>query len=137
MIRKPKFMNNTDILKANYRKACDAYLHRFCELIEMDIHYADWVDVGYVAEIGDYYVDMADIIVAVENNIGYNTFIKWYDYNLRCGSLDLHTCNLQSWLRGCPTYSEEKLQEIEAVLDRMQENHNELERLIREAREAI
>lgn len=94
MIRKPKFMN-TNTLKDNYRKACDAYLQRFCELIEMDMHYADWVDVGGIAEIGDYYVSMQDMMTAVEHNIGYNEFIKWYDY-----TMSNRYCNLQSWLRG-------------------------------------
>ena len=94
MIRKPKFMN-TNILKDNYKKACDAYLQRFCELIEMDMYYADWVDVGGVAEIGDYYVSMQDMMTAVENNIGYEQFIKWYDY-----TMSNRYCNLYSWLRG-------------------------------------
>jgi hypothetical protein len=96
MIRKPKFMNNTvKKLQHDYKAACDAYLHRFCELIEMDIYYADWVDVGGVAEIGDYYVSMQDIITAVEHNVGYEQFIKWYDY-----IMSNNYCNLHSWLRG-------------------------------------
>lgn len=103
MIRKPKYMNS---LKDNYKKACDAYLQRFCELIEMDMHYADWVDVGGVAEIGDYYVSMQDIITAVEHNVGYDKFIKWYDYTLRADSIGLPTPNLDSWLRGCPVCKE-------------------------------
>lgn len=134
MIRKPKLMNT---LRDNYKKACDAYLHRFCELIEMDTHYADWVDVGGTAEIGDYYVSMQDMITAVEHNVGYEQFIKWYDYNLRAGGLCLHTCNLDAWLKGCPTYSEEQMKRIEEALDRIQKDQEELDRLIKETKEVI
>lgn len=138
MIRKPKYMNRqTQTLKENYRKACDGYLHRFCELIEMDIHYADWVDVGGVAEIGDYYVSMQDMITAVENNVGYEQFIEWYDYTLRAGALSLPTPNLYAWLRGCPRYSEETLLGIEAAQTRVRDAEEELERRIKEAKEAI
>lgn len=136
MIRRPKFMN-TQTLKDNYKKACDAYLQRFCELIEMDMHYADWVDVGGVAEIGDYYVSMQDIMTAVENNIGYEQFIKWYDYTMRVGMLELPTCNLANWLRGCPRYSEETLLGIEAAQTRVRDAEEELERRIKEVKEAI
>lgn len=127
----------TQVLKESYRKACDGYLHRFCELIEMDIHYADWVDVGGVAEIGDYYVSMQDMITAVENNVGYEQFIEWYDYTLRAGALSLPTPNLDAWLRGCPTYSEVQMKGIEDILDRMQKDQEELDRRIKEAKEAI
>lgn len=134
MIRKPKLMNT---LRDNYKKACDAYLHRFCEFIEMDTHYADWVDVGGIAEIGDYYVSMQDMITAVEHNVGYEQFIKWYDYTLRVGVLGLPTCNLSNWLKGCPTYSEEQMKRIEEALDRIQKDQEELDRLIKETKEVI
>lgn len=123
-----------DTLRDNYKKACDAYLHRFCELIEMDIHYADWVDVGGIAEIGDYYVSMQDMITAVEHNVGYEQFIKWYDYILRVGMLELPTCNLSNWLRGCPTYSEDTLLGIEAARARVRDAEEELERRIKEVK---
>jgi hypothetical protein len=103
----------------------------------MDMHYADWVDVGGVAEIGDYYVSMQDIITAVEHNVGYNEFIKWYDYTLRVGMLELPTCNLRNWLRGCPRYSEETLLGIEAAQTRVRDAEEELERRIKKVKEAI
>jgi hypothetical protein len=132
MIRKPKFM---DTLRDNYKKACDAYLHRFCELIEMDTHYADWVDVGGIANIGDYYVSLQDMITAVEHNVGYEQFIKWYDYTMRVGMLGIPTCNLNNWLKGCPTYSEETLLGIEAARVRVRDAEEELERRLKEVYE--
>ena len=128
---------NRQTLKDNYKKACDAYLQRFCELIEMDTHYADWVDVGGVAEIGDYYVGMQDIITAVEHNIGYDKFIEWYDYNLRAGVFELPTPNLDAWLRGCPRHCEETLLGIEAAQTMVRNAEEELERRVREAKQAL
>ena len=127
----------TQTLKDNYKKACDGYLQKFCELIEMDMHYTDWVDVGGVAEIGDYYVSMQDMITAVENNVGYEQFIKWYDYTLRAGALSLPTQNLDAWLRGCPRYSEETLLGIEAAQTMVRDAEEELERRIKEVKEAV
>lgn len=139
MIRKNiKEMNNkANALRLNYKKACDAYLERFCELIEMDMHYAEWVDVGGVAEIGDYYVSIQDMITAVEHDVPCDKFFEWYDYTIRVGMLELPTCNLDAWLRGCPIYSEEQMKGIEDVLDRMQKDQEKLDRLIKEAKEAL
>ena len=49
----------------------------------------------------------------------------------------MHTCNLDAWLKGCPTYSEGHMKGIEDVLDRMQRDQEELDRRIKEAKEAI
>ena len=138
MIRKPKFMS-TDVkkLRYDYKKACDAYLHRFCELIEMDRHYADWVDVGGIAEVGDYYVGMQDIITAVEGNVGYEQFIKWYDYTLKCGMSDLHHLNLEHWLQGCPRYTEEHFLKLEELRKKRDDAEQELQDLINSYKEEI
>lgn len=132
MIRKNiKEMNSkADGLRLNYKKACDAYLERFCELIEMDLHYAEWVDVGGIANIGDYYVSMLDMITAVEHDVPCDKFLEWYDYTIRVGMLDLPTCNLENWLKGCPKYSDESLARIKEVRE-------ELNRLTKEAKEAL
>lgn len=139
MIRKNiKEMNSkANALRLNYKKACDAYLERFCELIEMDMHYAEWVDVGGVAEIGDYYVSMQDMITAVEHDVPCDKFLEWYDYTLRVRMLDLPTCNLENWLRGCLRYSEETLLGIEAAQTMVRDAEEELERRIKEAKEVI
>lgn len=122
-------------LQYDYKKACDAYLHRFCELIEMDRHYADWVDVGGIAEIGDYYVGMQDIITAVEKNVGYEQFIKWYDYTLRCDAVNLTHCNLHSWLHNCPVYSDEQITRLENACKALNEAKAEFKRVSAEVRE--
>lgn len=127
---KEKMNYKAEILKSDYKKACDAYLHRFCELIEMDEYYADWIDLGATAEVGDYVVSMQDIMTVVENNINYGKFIEWYDYTMRVGMLGLHTCNLKSWLNGCPTHSEDCLEKIESI-------RAELDRLIDEEKNKV
>lgn len=124
-------------LRLNYKKACDAYLERFCELIEMDMHYADWVDVGGVAEIGDYYVSMQDMITAVEHDVPCDKFLEWYDYTIRVGMLDLPAYNLENWLRGCPRYSDEKLTGLEKAKKNVDEYRAVFEQMIKEAKEAI
>lgn len=134
MIRKHKFMN-INKLKTDYRKACDAYLERFCELIEMDMHYADWVDVGGVANIGDYYVSMQDMITAVEHNVCYEQFIKWYDYTVRCATANLSGCNLYNWLHNCPVYTDEQIERLEKACKAANDARAEYKRVSAEVRE--
>lgn len=129
-------MNNTvKKLQHDYKAACDAYLHRFCELIEMDVHYADWVDVGGIAEIGDYYVGMQDIITAVEHNVGYEQFIKWYDYTLRCDAVKLTHCNLYNWIHNCPVYTDEQIERLEKACKAMNDARAEYKKVSVEVRE--
>ena len=138
MIRKnikEKMNYKAEILKSDYKKACDAYLHRFCELIEMDEYYADWVDVGGIAEIGDYYVSMQDMITAVENNITYNKFIEWYDYTLRCNAVNLTHCNLYNWLHNCPVYTDEQIERLEKACKAMIDAKAEYKKVSAEVRE--
>lgn len=92
-------------LKKGYQDACDAYLHAFCKQMGISEEDAEWISVGAYAQVADFTVSMQTIIDAIEHGVSFDTFIEWYDYDLICAQFGLRTCNLRSWIKGCPRYS--------------------------------
>lgn len=115
----------------NHNSACWAYTHAFCEKHEYDIDGIYWVgkNVGGIAEINGYYVDLETIRVDVDSLCSEDEFLKWYDYCLRIGTLGAATPNFDSWLRKCPIRSEAEILEMEktrAKIEELEENLREM-----------
>lgn len=90
-------MNKSELFE-NYQKACNDYLHAFCDkhdfLYEEDCWVAD--QPGTVALIGDFFVGMETIITDINEDAPEDEFIKWYD-----GQMNDDSCimNFHAWLR--------------------------------------
>jgi hypothetical protein len=122
--------NNDDYdmnAKELYELGCDAYLQQFCEKHGYYYERNCWVagDIGGIACINDYFVDMATIRVDVDENVEENEFIEWYDYCLQANEYGLTTPNYSSWVKGCPRTSKAKFNEFASLKE-------ELNRLIEE-----
>jgi hypothetical protein len=115
-------------LKKNYNKACNAYLSAFCCLTGLDN--GGWVgsEPGGILQAGDYFIGMADLIVAVENKLDLDAFLEWYDYGCIVGT---GAPNLKSWIAGCPRKSQSELDEIEATRKRIMELEDELKEMLK------
>lgn len=83
----------------NFTKACNDYLHAFCD--KHDFYYEDcwWVSdqPGTIAMVGDYFVSMDTILVDINNDAPEEEFLKWYDYSLTCD--DDYCMNFSTWLK--------------------------------------
>lgn len=107
-------------LRLNYNAACNAYLAAFCEKHGYDYDPGTWVgnDSGGIAEVGDLFVRMTDILADIDRDAPEDEYIKYYDYCLRVGSIadgKLETPNYDSWLRGCPRMDEEQIARLEEL----------------------
>ncbi|MGN0045673.1 hypothetical protein [Alistipes indistinctus] len=123
-------------LKSDYINACNAYLKAFCEMYGFD-YYPDFCigdEVGGVIELGDYFVNINTIRTAVDKGVPREEFVKWYDYCMDCGSLGIPSPNFDSWLRGCPRMSDEKIRELMERHHKIEELKEELRKLIEEKR---
>ena len=118
-------------LKQNYEKACNDYLKAFALKHDFDLSDCFWVanDVGTVCSIGDYFVDMVTIRIDIDRDAPVDEWIEWYDYTLRLGMLDAPYPNYDSWLRGCPIKSEEEIQAMEAMREKIQGLKDELKKM--------
>lgn len=102
--------------RAMYTLGCIEYLRLFCEKHGFD--YEDtkdsWVgnEVGGVACVGDYFVDMGVIIADIEMDAPEHEFMEWYDYCLDANEFGLVAPNFKSWIKGCPRTSEETLEHL-------------------------
>ena len=107
-------------LRLNYNAACNAYLAAFCEKHGYDYDPAAWVgnDPGGIAEVGDLFVSMADMLTDIDRDAPEEEYIKYYDYCMRVGAIangELETPNYDSWLRGCPRLDEEQFRRMEEL----------------------
>ena len=98
-VRKNIKEDSVKALKWAYMSACDAYLEQFCKQMEFDIAEALWYEYGSIAKVGEIYISMHNIMVAVEKNVSYCKFIQWCDYCAASGVEDLTTCKLDNWLK--------------------------------------
>ena len=122
----------------DYTVACNQLLRLFCDKHEYDYDPMGWVagEPGTIASIGDYFVDMATIIADIKMEAPEDEFLKWYDYTLELGTINptIPTPNYESWLRGCPRYSEEHIASLRRSAQRVEEAKQALEELIRETK---
>lgn len=127
-------------LSSAYREACNNYLSAFADKHGFDMVDCAWVsdEPGGVAIIGDYYSNMADIVTDIDKNAPVKEWFAWYNYTLECNDLGMpNVCNYQSWLRGCPRYSEEKLEEIRSLKRKLEMSRKILEIAIRDSETTI
>lgn len=70
---------------------------------------------GVLCVSDDLFFGFDDMRYCIDNKVWNEDLMQWYDYCVRVNLIDgdLHTPNLDYWLKGCPRYSEEQLQEIE------------------------
>lgn len=113
-------MNKSHIklLKDSYADACDKYLQAFCANYEFQYERDAWVanEVGTIANVGDYFFGFDVIKYCVDNDLkDYNELLEWYDYTLNCGQLGLSTPNFESWHKGCPRVSDNKMEQLLAM----------------------
>ena len=100
-----------------YELGCDAYLQHFCNKHGYYYERDCWVgnDVGGVACIGDYFVDMVTIRTDIDQEAPEEEFIKWYDYCISAKEFGLTMPNFRSWLSGCPRTSDETFEKFRAM----------------------
>ena len=73
---------------------------------------------GGIAEVGDLFVSMADMLTDIDRDAPKEEYIKYYDYCMRVGGIcdgKLNTPNYDSWLRGCPRMDEEQIARLEEL----------------------
>lgn len=91
-------------LREKYNDACNAYLSALLEKWELTGYYY-WIadEIGGLCSLpDDNVISMQDIIYCYENDISYNEFIKWLDYNMAAREFNFNNINLKSWHKGCP-----------------------------------
>ena len=128
-------MSRNNKAKTLYEEGCNLYLHLFCEKHGFNAEHPDtyWVanDIGGVAFIGDYTVSMDVMRYDIDHDIAEDQWIRWYDYSSECCTLGLTYPNFQSWLKGCPTYSQEQLDKVKRLRHNVHEAQLMLEDFIK------
>lgn len=123
-------MGQSKKAKLLYEEGCNLYLRLFCEKHDFDADSNDvyWVanDIGGVAAIGDYYVNMGDMRLDIDKDAPTDEFFQWYDYSVEAYSLGLSAPNYKSWLMGCPRqYAEmERIRKMKDEVNKIVEQYN-------------
>ena len=127
-----EIMEKEDVRK-RYEAACNGYLRLFCRKHGYGFDPDSWAagDVGGVACVdGCCYVGMDVLRTDIDSDAPEDELLKWYDYCMRMGALDVPSPSFGSWLKGCPRRTEEELLYLE-------KKRKELEVLKREFRELV
>lgn len=128
-------MSKKNKAKTLYEEGCNLYLHLFCEKHRFNAEHPEtfWVanNIGGVAFIGEYPVDMEIMRYDIDNDIPEDQWLRWHDYSLECTALGLTSPNYKSWLKGCPTYSQEQLDEVKRLRHNVHEAQCILEDFIK------
>jgi len=95
----------------SYDVAANNLAKEFVEQIEFCWDDCYWIggDYGGMLSMGDYFINMQDIIDGLRYNASCDDFIKWYDYTLDAYGTDTPVPNFKNWLKGCPRASDEEL----------------------------
>ena len=102
-------------LKEEFEQIANKYANKLVEMYffekDCDKPYFYWVsdEAGSILAVSDYYFNFDDIRYIVDNNVPFDTWLDWYDYNLAITDLDIKAPNLKSWYVGCPRLTKEQL----------------------------
>lgn len=109
------------LLDQQYTDSCEDYLRAFCDEYHLVYTRDSWVggDVGSVACIGEFFIDMEDIRFMLLNDVPWKTYLENMDYNQRAIDLNVNMINLRSWCMGCPRLSAEQLTKLTNMRDEL------------------
>lgn len=105
-------------IKKEYDKVCSEYLDKLFEDwgVYGEVKKAGWWvadDIGGVFCLeDDIFINMDDIRYCVDNNVDYQTYQDYLDYNCKCAEFNLSFMNLKSFINGSPRISEESFNHL-------------------------
>lgn len=120
-------------MKQQFETICNRYIKAFEQ--KHDYYFDYWVadQVGTIACFGDYFIDFEQIRYDIDNDVPRGKFIEFYDAQLDWAMIrnEVETLidqlkeyrnkpypNYHHWLKGCPTPTEEELNELKASVER-------------------
>lgn len=121
--------NKVNLLKGEFADACEKYLQAFCKNYQMRYEKDAWVadKVGTIACVCDYYFDFSVIKYCVDNELtDFNELMSWYDYTINCTQLAISVPNFESWHKGCPRVSNDKLEKLLAMKSNLEKEIKEI-----------
>lgn len=117
-----------DELKTVFNLICDEYAKRLCNMYNWYYEDCFWVaDLRagtFCSSDMEYSLSLEDIILIVENNLPFEEFLEWWDYNVMITyaqsnhpfSNQYHEINMWSWIKGYrPTISKAILEKEEQL----------------------
>lgn len=93
--------SNPNTLHKAYESVCDTYAQRLIEQLGLRKDDAYWVsdEIGSTFAYGDnYFLTMEEIVLLVDNCIGYDEFAEWYNQWTEFDNEN--RINLRSWIMG-------------------------------------
>lgn len=117
------------LLKEIFESAVNAYVDAFLELFELGKSDTWWVcdrigrDVFCFNDL--HAISLDEMIYCVENDIKYEEFFEYEEYNLKCSEYNLPYMNLESWHKGAPRHRFESLDALKKDLEEAIKNEKE------------
>jgi hypothetical protein len=115
-----RIKKDTETIKLNYVRACNDYLYKLLDM--WTIHWNDpddgfgwWVgdEVGGIFCLeDDTFISMDDIRYCVDNEVSYDDYSDYLDYNVKCSDNGFDGMNLKAFIKGAPRVNDEVFEKI-------------------------
>lgn len=110
------------------QKVCDKYVKLLAEQWGCDANSAYWgCDYGGLCDFdGDFTITLTDMVYVVENDVSYEEYMQWMNYNIDAHRWGFYNINLKSWHMGAPRVDNEvfvRLQNLKREIDETINEH--------------
>ena len=104
-------------LNQRYTEVCEDYLKAFCQTYELQYEEDAWVagDVGTIACVGDYFIDLQDMIYMLNNQIPLAEYEQWTNYCAKASEYGFNLIKLKYWHMGEPCVPQETFDKLDAL----------------------
>lgn len=114
-----------ELLKKNFENAVNAYVDAFLDLFKIGKSYTWWIRDRIGTDLfcfAEHVISLDEMIYCVENDVRYDEFLEYEEYNVKCLDYNLNTMNLESWHMGAPRHDFTKLDALKKDLENAIEN---------------
>lgn len=118
-------------LRQKFEAACNSYRHALESMWDLNAADGYWIgdEVGGLYDNGGFVtISLLDMIYCVENDLEWDEYDEWTQYNIKAHEFNFNCINLKSWHMGCPRVPEE-------TFERLRGMKKELEEAIKEEKE--
>lgn len=119
-----------DKLRSKFESACNSYRHVLERMWDLNPTDGYWIadEVGGLYDNGGFVtISMSDMIYCIEEDITYEEYDEWTQYNIRANEYNFNCINLKSWHMGCPRVQQE-------TFDRLSGMKDEINKLVEEVK---
>lgn len=116
-------------LKVQLANACNGYVNELLNMWDISQKECYWVNgPGLLLCLGDYFLDLEELVYCVENEVKYDDFTEWHDYCIECRLRDFDDMPLKDWCNGAKRIGQETFEKIDSMRKELEDLVDEVKK---------